>query len=49
MAELGDVISISEISEKIIERISDKKLLQLHTGNLIFLLCEVFYVMMLRF
>ncbi|CBY18647.1 unnamed protein product [Oikopleura dioica] len=33
MAELDDVISISEISEKIIERISDKKLLQLHTDD----------------
>jgi len=34
MAELDDVLSISEISEKIIERISDKTLLKLHTGKI---------------
>ncbi len=46
MAKLGDVISISEISEKIIERISDKKLLQLHTGNFIFSVSETLYVIL---
>ncbi|CAG5105619.1 Oidioi.mRNA.OKI2018_I69.chr1.g2294.t1.cds [Oikopleura dioica] len=33
MTELEDVISIPEISEKIIERLTDKKLLELHSDN----------------